>query len=48
MNRAQFKDHVPHICLASAMVAFWGITQEVAGATPFNDRYFFSEFSENI
>ena len=38
--------------LAGAVVASWSLTQEVAGSSPFNDKYFFvtefAEFSENI
>ena len=50
----QFKDSVSHTCLAGgALVAFWFLTQEVAGSNPFtvmtnvcvNE---FAEFSENI
>ena len=42
MNWAQFKDHVSHMCHAGAVVAPWAITQEVAGSSPFNDKYFLS------
>ena len=30
------------MCHAGAMVAPWAITQEVAGSSPFNDKYFLS------
>ena len=33
MNLVQFKDPVSHMCLASAVVASWSLTQEVAGFT---------------
>ena len=42
MNWAQFKDRVSHMCHAGAVVAPWAITQEVAGSSPFNDKYFLS------
>ena len=44
MNWAQFKDRLPHICLAGTVVASWALTQEVAGRQVSE----FSEFSENI
>ena len=28
---AKFKDPISHMCLASAVVACWSLTQEVAG-----------------
>ena len=40
MNGAQFKDPVPYMCVAGAVVASWSLTQEVAGLSPFNDKYF--------
>ena len=48
MNWAQFKDPVSHMCLAGTVVAIWSLTQEVAGSSPFYDKYFVTEFSENI
>ena len=42
MNWAQFKDPVSHMCLAGSVVAFWSLTQEVAGLSPCNDKYFLS------
>ena len=30
MNWAQFKDPIPHMCLAGTVVTFWSLTQEVA------------------
>ena len=53
MNWAQFKDPVPHMCLAGTMVTSWSLTQEVAGSSPLTviTNIFvteFSEFSENI
>ena len=35
MNKAQYKDHVSHVCLSAAVVASWSLTQEVAGSSPF-------------
>ena len=35
MNWVQFKDLVSHMCLAGAVVAFWSLTQKVAGSSPF-------------
>ena len=35
MDWTQFKDPVSHVCLASAVVASWSFTQEVAGSSPF-------------
>ena len=35
MNRVQFKDPVSHMSLAGAVVAYWSLTQEVAGSNPF-------------
>ena len=40
MNWAQFKDPVSHIRIAGAVVAAWSLMQEVAGASPFNDKIF--------
>ena len=40
MNWAQFKDPGSHKCLARALVAYWYLTQEVTGSSPFNDKYF--------
>ena len=53
MNLAQFKDHVFHVCLASAVVAFRLLTQDVVGLNPFTVMTNilvteFVEFSENI
>ena len=52
MNWAQFKDPLCYLCLAGTVVAFWSLTQDVAGSSPFHDVYFFvtefSEFIENI
>ena len=43
MNWAQFKNPVPHMCLAGAVVACWFVTQEVAGLnTHFLQKYFSS------
>ena len=41
MNWAEFKDPVPHICCAGAVVACWSLTQEVAGFESFccNDNF---------
>ena len=39
MNRAQFKDPVSIICIAGAVVASRSLTQEVAGLSPFNDKF---------
>ena len=50
MNWAQFKNPVSHMCLVSAVVASWSLTQEVTEwqvqALYCNAK--FSEFSENI
>ena len=32
MNWAQFKDPVPYLCLAGAVVVSWSLTQEEAGS----------------
>ena len=53
MNWDQFKDPVSHMCLAGAVVAFWSLTQEVAGLSPFTVMRIifvseFAEISENI
>ena len=51
MNGAQFKDAVSHMCLANTVVASWSLIQEIAGLSPFHDKYFvteFAEFSKNI
>ena len=34
MNWTQFKDPVPHMCLAGTVVASWSLTQEVSGLSP--------------
>ena len=33
MNWSQFKDPVPHMCLAGAVAASWSLTQEVVGSS---------------
>ena len=53
MNWSQFKDAVSHMRLAGTVVAYWSLTQEVAGSNPFTvmTNIFatgFAEFSENI
>ena len=40
MNWAQFKVSVPHMGAAGAVVASWSLTQEVAGSSHFNEKYF--------
>ena len=40
MNWVQFKDLGVQMCLADTVVASWSLTQEVAGPSPFNDKYF--------
>ena len=40
MNWAQFKDPLCYLCLSGTVVVSWSLTQEVAGSTPFNDKYF--------
>ena len=40
MNWAQVKDRVSHMCLDGDVVASWSLTQDVAGSSPFNDKYF--------
>ena len=37
--RTQFKDPVSHMCCASAVVASWSLTQEVAGWQGFESFY---------
>ena len=39
-NWAYFKDPLCDLCLPCAVVASWSLTQEVAGSSPFNDKYF--------
>ena len=50
MNLGQFKDSFSYLFLPSTVLAFWFLTQEVAGPSPFNDTYFivteFAEFNE--
>ena len=55
MNWAQFKDSVFHMCHASAVVASWSLTQEVAGwqgrallLYSIMTNIFVTEFTENI
>ena len=53
MNWDQLQDPVPHMCLAGTVVAFWSLTQEVAGSSHFAMVRIifvsgFAEFSENI
>ena len=44
---AQFKDPDLHTCFASTVGASWPLTQEMAGLSPFSNKYFFvTEFSE--
>ena len=33
------------MCLAGPVVASWSLTQEVAGSSAFNDKYFYSLYS---
>ena len=47
MNSVQLKDPISHICLVGAVVASWSRTQEMAGSSPFNDKYFLSANSLN-
>ena len=47
MNWAQFKDPVFHLCLVGTVVACWPLTEELAGSSPFNDKYFLSLNSAN-
>ena len=50
MNWAQFKDPVSHMCLSGTVVAFWSLTQEMAGSSPFKvmTNIFVTEFSETF
>ena len=50
MNWAQFKDPVPHMCLAGAMIACWSLTQEVAGSSPYTvmTNIFVTEFGKQL
>ena len=34
--------------LAGNVVSSWSLTEEVAGLSPFSDKYFVTEFNENI
>ena len=36
---SEFRDPASHVCLAGAMVAFWSLTQEVAGSNPCDNKY---------
>ena len=40
MNLAEFKDYVSQICLASALVASWHLTQETAQCAKFKSFYY--------
>ena len=42
---AQFKDPVSHMCLAGAAEASRSLGKEGAGSSPFNDKFFVTEFS---
>ena len=48
MNWVQFKDLVSHMCLAGAVLAFWSLTQKVAGSSPFAilTNIFVTEFAK--
>ena len=35
MNQGQFKDPVCYMCLAGTAVAYWSLTQEIVGSSPF-------------
>ena len=50
MDKSQFKDPVSHMCLASAVVAFWSPTQGMTGSNSFTGmtNIFVTKFSENI
>ena len=37
MNWVHFKDPASYMCLAGAVVAFWSLTQEVPGSSPYKD-----------
>ena len=44
-----FKDTVPHMCLAGAVVSSWSLTQEVLARDAFCCNFVdFSKFTENI
>ena len=47
MNWTRFKNTVSHMCLASAVVVSWSLTQEVASSSPSNDKYFLRQNSLN-
>ena len=34
------------MCLADTVVASWSLTQEMAGSSTFDDKYFVSEYTE--
>ena len=40
MTWFQFKEPVSDMCLAGSVVASWSLTQEMAGSSPFNEKYF--------
>ena len=46
----QFKYPISYMCVSGAVVASWSLMQEAGGLEPFycNDKYFVTEFSENI
>ena len=41
MKWAQFEDPVSHMCIAGVVVAYWSLTQEAAGSSPFKQRQIF-------
>ena len=42
MDWAQFIHPVSHMCFTGAVVVSWSLTQDVAGSSLFNDKYFYS------
>ena len=50
MNWGEFKDPVSHMYLAGIVVAFWSLTQEMAGLSLFTEmtNILVTEFNENI
>ena len=46
MNWAKFLDPVSFMSLGGAMVVPCFLAQQVTGSSPFNDKYFFTEFTE--
>ena len=50
MNWAQSKDPLSHMCLAGGVVAYWSLTLQITGLSPFTvmTHIFVTEFSETF